>query len=325
MALAGYDGKQNSWQNARHLFQPLKEIPFMQIIPPDIAELSSAESTSLELKKSGINPGEISFIHIESIYKNLKKVDAAPDFSAVPEIIKGNTRNIPLVSQLWGVIVETRKHPDLERVIKNFSNAFNMPIQLFHGRSNIDFILSTSIAQMVDDGLVYLTTLDVNEFMASAYNATLLSKGFWENIIGREKILVFQTDAISCQKSDYTINDFIDYDYIGSGWRRRRPVGLIIDGGNGGVSLRDWKKSYSCLDRFPVENWRGGEDGYFAFHIELIGGKVGKQEECAKFSTQRQFLFKSLFAHKISHLQPSDLANFIEYCPESLFMIDSKC
>ena len=44
-------------------------------------------------------------------------------------------------SELWGVIVETRQHPALERVIQSILDACNAPVQLFHGTDNLEFIL----------------------------------------------------------------------------------------------------------------------------------------------------------------------------------------
>jgi len=64
-----------------------------------------------------------------------------------------------------------------------------------------------------------------------------------------------------------------------------RPIGMIIDGGNGGLSLRDWGEPVKSLERFSTRFWPGGEDGYFAFHMGLIGGRIGHCNECAKFST----------------------------------------
>ena len=120
-----------------------------------------------------------------------------------------------------------------------------------------------------------------------------------------------------CNNSPYNLNTFLDFDYIGSTWARTRPVGITIDGGNGGLSLRSWEKSLQCLEQFPSSFWPGGEDGYFGFHMELIGAKVGKDVDCAKFSTHRYFRYKSFGAHKISGLNKKDKDAFIQYCPEA--------
>jgi len=58
--------------------------------------------------------------------------------------------------------------------------------------------------------------------------------------------------------------------------------------------------------------------------MELIGGKIGQNNECAKFSTQFEFLYKSWGAHKINLLSKGKQLKFLEYCPESKFLITRK-
>jgi len=275
--------------------------------------MSTAKALQKKLLKK-ISLDEICTTHILHLYKILTKASNAPDFQSIKNIFKSHSQIvIKKSSPIIGVIVETREHPALDTVINNVIQSVNIPVQLFHGKNNIDYIMSTPIGGLVREKKVILTQLNVDDLNAKKYNALLLSKLFWKNIIARNKILIFQTDCIICHSSDYHINDFYTFDYIGSKWCRKRPIGIIADGGNGGLSLRDWNKTYSCLERFNPEHWCGGEDAYFAFHIELIGGKIGKGNDCAKFSTQHEFLFKSFGAHKCICLNSSDRANFLKY------------
>jgi len=283
---------------------------------------STAQIIHNELINKGILQKNITSRDIKNLYNTLKIISSMPDFSRIRNILQNPTTKINKSLPILGVIVETRKHPDLSFVINNFLDNTHVPVQLFHGKDNLNYIMSTSISKLINDKKVYLTQLEINNLSSNLYNALFLSKEFWNNLISKNKILVFQTDAIICSHSNYSINDFISFDYIGSKWPRNRPVGLIMDGGNGGLSLRDWKKSYDCLNRFPSKYWVGGEDGYFAFHIDLIGGKVARNNECAKFSTQEEFLFKSWGAHQVSCLNKKEQLNFIEYCEEAKFLID---
>jgi len=284
---------------------------------------STAEIISRELLNKGVLQENIASVYIMHVYSSLKITPFAPDFSSINGMLPdpGDT-TISEKYPILGVIVETRKNPALDIVVNDFVNNIQIPIQIFHGKSNLDFIMSTTISKLVRSGKVHLTQLNTDKLCTKKYNALFLSKMFWANVLGRKKILIFQTDTVSCRNSDYTINDFISYDYIGSKWKRQRPVGLVIDGGNGGLSLRDWEKTYACLCRFPPEHWSGGEDGYFAFHIELIGGKVGKANDCAKFSTQHEFLHKSWGGHQVSCLDRKAQAAFLDYCEQSRFMLE---
>jgi len=202
----------------------------------------------------------------------------------------------------------------LEFVVLNVSRTLEIPIQIFHGNDNLEFITSSAVSGLIHEGKVDLVQLACDRVDAKQYNALLLTKEFWNLLGSRNKILVFQTDALACEESEYRLRDFLSFDYVGSKWPRERPVGLLIDGGNGGFSLRDWKKSYECLVRFPPQSWTGGEDGYFAFHIDLMGGRVGRDADCAKFSTQYEFLYRSLGAHKITCLDQASRTAFLRYC-----------
>ena len=294
---------------------------------PPINQESNTKTSAMiaaeEIMRLGISRKDIVGPHIDYVYKRLKRWGDAPDFSAICEtlsFVKREKKDCD--SPLFGVIVETRCNPALEFVVNSFSRNLVIKIQLFHGKQNADFIMSTTIANLVSAGDVILSELNTDTLGASAYNALLLSQEFWECMIGRRKILIFQPDAVFCKKSDYKIEDFISFDYIGSEWARHRPIGLIVDGGSGGVSLRDWNMAHECLTRFPPQIWCGGEDGYFAFHLDLMGCKIGRGVECAKFSTQNKFYFNSLFAHKISCLRSNDKSKFLEYCPEAAYMIE---
>lgn len=278
----------------------------------------SPQSVADRLQRRGIGRAEISSKHLAHVYRRLNDTAGAPDFSSVKGLLpRHSPAGVAFDGSVLGVIVETRRHPALEHVVLNFSRTLRIPIQLFHGTENRDFIMSSAVSALVTEGKVRLFQLEADDLDASKYNALFMTRDFWTLIESRDKVLVFQTDAIACERSDYTLSDFLSFDYIGSKWLRERPVGLVIDGGNGGLSLRDWKKSYECLIRFPPECWKGGEDGYFAFHIDLIGGKVGKETDCLRFSTQREFLYKSLGAHKITALDQASRAAFLEYCKEA--------
>jgi hypothetical protein len=281
-------------------------------------KMISPQSIADKLGRRGIPRDQIRGEHLTDVYRRLKNIASAPDFVSISQSLpRPGPAMVDPDGPVLGVIIETRRHPALEFVVSNFSRTLKIPIQLFHGSGNLEFIMSSAISVLVSEGKVHLVELKIHDLGARSYNALLMTKDFWTLVGSRNKILVFQTDAIACEQSEYRLSDFLSYDYIGSKWPRHRPVGLLIDGGNGGLSLRDWKKSYECLLRFPPESWTGGEDGYFAFHIDLMGGKVGRDADCSQFCTQYEFLYRSLGAHKISCLGQAGRAAFLEYCKEA--------
>ena len=290
-------------------------------------QTSTAKKRALYLSRNGVKSDNISQFHLMDIYSSLKSWGgSANDFAMmeIGKIFSKKTVQIKAVS-LLGVIVETRRHRDLAFVIQNFIENTGYKVQLFHGADNLGFILSTNIKKLIDTGMVTLTGIPLSTLNEHHYNALFLNINFWHSIQSRNKILVFQTDSLVCSGSKFEFSDFLHFDYIGAQWRKRlRPNGTILDGGVGGFSLRDYQMSVDSLLRFPANNWQGGEDDYFSFHIELIGGKVGNKKDCAKFCTQHVFLEKSIGAHQTSNLGEVDKVKFIAYCPESKFLFNQK-
>jgi hypothetical protein len=287
----------------------------------DLAVLSSASLIAQQLLEDrGISRDRISSADLLHVYRDLAVVFPFADLRQADGMLQ-SVKPPPIISdsaQYLGVIIETRKHHALETVVENVLDVCGIPIQLFHGNTNREFIMSTRIAELVDRGKVVLSALDADHLQPSEYNALLMSPRFWELLCDRDKVLVFQTDSLCCRQSNYRLDDFSDFDYIGCTWGRQRPVGLIIDGGVGGFSLRDWTTSMQCISRFDPSLWPGGEDGYFAFHMDLIGARVANQEESGRFGTQELFLDESFGGHRINLLQPKQLEAFMQYCPEAV-------
>lgn len=279
---------------------------------------SSAQKITIRLQQQGVARKEIRAKHLQEIYNGLRPQHNVVDFDSIKSMVTQLRHSDDSAQHpLWGVIIETREHPALAFVIDNISNRLGIPVQLFHTAENRKFIYNSSISEIIDPQKVVLTQMHIDHMLSPQYNALLLSPDFWLAVRGRNKLLIFQTDALLCSASDYSINKFMNFDYIGSNWPRQRPVGLVMDGGCGGLSLRDWGKTLECLQRFPAYNWPGGEDGYFAFHMDLIGAKVGRSLDCAKFGTQNAFLFHSFGLHQISCLDSQEKADFLRYCPEA--------
>jgi hypothetical protein len=294
-----------------------------ELLEPGASHESAAARLARHFAARGMAISDIMGEQLIELYQALGQSAKAPNWrEMISEGLQPYTSPDP--AGVLGVIVETRQHPALEYVVELFSQYLQIPIQVFHGARNEALIRGSSISTLLAQGKVVLTGLGTDTLTPADYNALLLSREFWHALAGRGKVLIFQTDSVLCGKSVFELEDFLDCDYIGSKWQRRRPIGLTIDGGSGGLSLRDWERSVECLDRFPARHWRGGEDAYFAFHMELIGARVGKPDACARFSTQGEFLAESFGAHQISLLSEHDLAEFLSYCPEAAVMLH-KC
>ncbi|WP_158769091.1 DUF5672 family protein [Paraglaciecola sp. L1A13] len=284
---------------------------------------STAQKIRVNFDKNGDKLETLNTQYLSKTYLSMFTTDDRPDFTNINDLfIDCGQPDKQSQDDCLGVILETRCHPLLEKVVVDFVKRTGYRVQLFHGNLNLNFILSGEIRQLVENKKVILTPLNTDEVNGKTYNAIFLSHTFWTLMHARQKIFVFQTDSLLCPSSNVPLSEFVQYDYIGSWWPRLRPIGITVDGGNGGLSIRDWQQSVNCLERFDPIFWPGGEDGYFAFHIDLMGGKIARGQTCARFSTQYRYLFNSYGCHKISCLNKADKNKFLRYFNEASVLID---
>ncbi len=263
----------------------------------DLSNIKDFLST-LYPKLNQINPIEESKKNF--VFKNFKKI------------------NINKEDYFFGLIVETRKVSSFHIVLKNFLEITDLKVLIICSDKNESFIRTSYVEDLIKSKKIFLWNMgDIEDLISCDYNKLLLSRELWSLLPDTKKIFIFQTDSFLCKKSQLKISDFKNFDYIGSPWDIDRPVGLKINGGSGGLSIRDIELSRKAIEFFDVLNWPGGEDGFFAFHIELLKGKVASLNEASKFSTQQHFYYKSYGCHKVSLLQKKYRENFYEYCPES--------
>lgn len=282
----------------------------MSLDPPSTASKLHAAFTAADKAAGDIRPEDIAETYASyNAGRPLAQIEHPAAMMAAHAIQAPGTE--PL-----GVIVETRAHPLLESVTRQVLGQ-GINVQIFHGTENADFVARTFAAD-ITAGRVHLTALAYGKLGRDDYNGLFLCRPFWDALISRGKILVFQTDAALCPASPFSLSDFLDFDYIGSAWGRVRKRGVVVDGGNGGLSIRDWTASVACLSQFPPEHWwAGGEDSYFGFHIELIGGRVARHNEAVRFGTQFWFLEDSFGTHKPEQLGFVGRVLFLAWCPQS--------
>jgi hypothetical protein len=219
------------------------------------------------------------------------------------------------IDDCCGVIVETRAHEYLIKTLKNYFEVVDRPALLFCSKNNLPLIIGSELKDKIGKEL-FPILIENEDFGIRSYNELFLSKEFWNVQPKVEKILVFQTDGYFNPSSKYKFTDFFKYDYIGANWFYRiRTNGLIIDGGVGGVSLRNQHLSRQAVKRFAELGWEGGEDDFFGFYIELLGGRVGRKRDCDKFCQQHKFRKHTFSAHQPSNMNNNDALKFITAFP----------
>lgn len=278
---------------------------------------TTAQDSVLELEQRGVDRADIRGEHLNFVYRTLRRMDDAPDFDGARAALRGvrPRQHGQEEHSLWAVMIETRPHLALDFTIQNTVECLGAPFQLFHGPETPS--LSPFLRRMIDDGRLVMTPLRSDAVDGSVYNGLLCTPDFWDAVLGEEKVLIVQTDAVLCRSSPFSVDDFIEHDYIGVSWGRNRGVGIVADGGCGGLSLRDKERTMECLRRFPPDEWPGGEDGYYALHLDVMGAALARMDECERFGCHRQLRQEGFGAHRISDMTDENLSHFLAYCPEA--------
>tara|TARA_B100000886_G_scaffold340185_1_gene308308 strand:- start:64 stop:834 length:771 start_codon:yes stop_codon:yes gene_type:complete len=226
------------------------------------------------------------------------------------------------------VIVEPRKHKNLIPVVMNFISILpdEWKIKIFYGKSAYNYIYNSDIKSYIDTGKIFLQQLLVDNLDRYTYSDLLKSKKFWEDCLV-ENILMFQTDSILCKNSEFNINDFLDFDYIGSAWWFNvKNQNDNCHGGNGGFSFRKRSSMIECINKFPPVKTTGNvnileeryEDVYFINSLFNLNKKISSKEESKKFGVQNFYdKYKSFGTHRFWDFLSEEKKNlFLEKCPE---------
>lgn len=227
------------------------------------------------------------------------------------------------------VIVEPRKHPDFDRVLKQFDA--QMPVDwdlyVFHGKGAKDFLQDITM-DITSGRNVYLKSLESDNLTANEYNKLFKQASFW-NQINAEDILVFQTDCALCSKSPHNIDRFRKYGYLGCSylknshgftkqvWGTKHPFYGI-----GGLSFRKKSFTMKCIRERPNIDPDFAEDVFFSecVHKERGSLKPESADVLCDFCTQHAFNSKSFGAHKTKDLAKGDKDGFYAFCPEAEFL-----
>ena len=220
--------------------------------------------------------------------------------------------------QVVAAIVETRSNVSRLRLsILETAHILRLPIVIFCAAKNLQEILEICSELK---SISYKVVVICEDILCNAeYNQLLMSLSFWNQLPSAEKLLVFQADSLPCENSNYEINDFMLFDYIGGEWNNQRPCGIVIEGGIGGFSLRDISLSKYIIILSEGFYWPFGEDGFFAFFTDLLGGKVANTFDQRRFCSQHIFHSGCFAIHKLPKKKEHLFADSLKvHCPKWL-------
>ena len=144
-----------------------------------------------------------------------------------------------------------------------------------------------------------------------------------------EHLLVFQPDSIFCTNSPRTVNDFLEWDWIGAPWSKTAKYG-----GNGGLSLRKVSKILSVLKNQTRPFYDGAlEDLWLTDRLkELEGAHMPNATISKGFSVESVWDEQPLGYHVgwlgVHHEQIWDdekqVDHVLSYCPEVKMIMGTK-
>jgi hypothetical protein len=122
------------------------------------------------------------------------------------------------------VIVENREDPWLLEAVHTFLDRLPAPhwqVQVFHTDANHEWLKTHLSKEIHAQPLprVILTPIPAGHGTSprNKYSQLMSSLDLMELVPG-ERMLVFQSDALPCPRSDFDISDFFEYDYVGAPW-----------------------------------------------------------------------------------------------------------
>ena len=250
--------------------------------------------------------------------------------------VNNYTINIPKVC---GVLVEPRQFYNIHDLIENFMKVMSSRVLYFFcGNSEFEYYKN----YYCNEPFVKVKNLGVDNLNAKQHNDLWKTLEFWNNFTDYTHVLTIQTDGCLCENSEFTIEHFFKYDFVGGytpnkwWWKETEGLHKYSDYQcfNGGFSFRNISAMKDVLNTFtplPTEDFSQGlsfksygEDLYFVVGLLRLNSmrdqgfkyNVGLDEFATNFCTHTHFLRKTFCVHKYDNYVSRNLLNkFLEYCP----------
>lgn len=189
------------------------------------------------------------------------------DFQDIPD--KKNTTK-------FCVIMEFRSIPVLISVIKNFMYLLKNKgwgLIIYHGVKNEDFLKQSLVNWK---NIYFIRTMKEN-IIPEFYSDVLCETPFWKTLLkmGCEHALIFQIDTVLLKD---TVDEFLEYDYIGAPWSGKWFGAMNI--GNGGLSIRKVRTMKYIIENYPRATHTSygyyklqNEDIFFSYWLRIESQK----------------------------------------------------
>lgn len=237
--------------------------------------------------------------------------------------------NTELSTKKVAALMETRATPNLVPIILHFSSVLGptWPIKIFTTKdAQTNMTRSLPLRRKVQDGTVQFVMLPetANFKEHSAVSAFLTKRWFWKQLLPAQKVLMFQPDSIICSNSNRTVDDFLEYDFIGAPVREGLGAGY-----NGGLSIRNVPMILDIIGWADRSTWaqdrkekkKGGpnvdyeDQWYYGKMLEREAHFPGP-EVAGQFAVETIWAEHPLGYHQASVWQAGSMKEILEWCPE---------
>jgi hypothetical protein len=154
----------------------------------------------------------------------------------------------PFNASKVALLIENRVNPILAPLMLHFMSVVppDWRFRFMGSAESVEYVNSSrAIRDAVANGKLDLTYIPENMTTGSQEEISRFLTTLWlyETVLQpAEWLLVFQTDSMLCANSRQTLNNWLDYDWVGAPWSTSAGFG-----GNGGLSLRRVSKIIDIL------------------------------------------------------------------------------
>jgi len=213
-------------------------------------------------------------------------------------------------------------------ILGNLPNKWRL--QIFYtgtGQSQVGIDINNGFKRLIQEGKIVLTLIPPTLLARKKKKVQLMTdRWMWENMLA-DKVFFFGGNSVICSNSPKTLDDYIDFDYIGAPWGNFKG-----EGGGNGVSLRSRHAMLAAIDYEHAKIQQnpdfdlkfGDEDIFFIKRLKEMQSKGLKSYKIA--TKNETFMFGATgnlgneYALVASGTLPGmyykQRETFLQYCPE---------
>ncbi|KAK4231215.1 hypothetical protein QBC38DRAFT_467170 [Podospora fimiseda] len=230
---------------------------------------------------------------------------------------------------LTAVLIETSLSPQLVPILMHFSAVlgphWNLTLYT-SAESWTEHPKSAPFLRLLASGQLSVRYLpdDVHFTNSASVSKFLAEPWLWEDLADSHRILMFQLDSIICANSDFSVDDFLKWDFIGAPIASRYGQGY-----NGGLSLRNPRLFLEIIkETGGMQGKVEFEDQWFFKQAKKLDAERGvmlpNADEAKKFSVETIYYERPFGYHQPMRWQKDNMTDIESWCPEVRMLIGRR-